>query len=264
MQCHRHSHRLFPASDSEPLSSLSRSTCSVVGNLALAPHFALLSRPRGRIACCLPYSTSLRCQPPQTRFDLTPAPCILDGKCSSECVARPSPGTANLEPAVTGARRKTPSGEHPARNAGGDLTELPTQQMRQDMFTPWRHDRGQQPWLPHPDFHPSPTATSRPNSSPSPANNLIDAELNLLQAWNAVHPPGCPSPNPPPVKQTSPSSGTQPANALASPPHRRSRHQRTRRRNRHRRPPLAIPTRTTASTPIQAPRAQSTASSPDE
>ena len=76
------------------------------------------------------------------------------------------------------------------------MTELPTEQMRQDMFTPWRHDRGQQPWLPHPDFHPLADRDIEAELIALTGNNLIDAELNLLEAWERCPPPWIPQPKP--------------------------------------------------------------------
>ena len=83
----------------------------------------------------------------------------------------------------------------------------PTTQMRADYFTPWAHDRGRQtafgeiPGADH-RWHPLADRDIEGELLALTGKTLIEAELDLLEAW-AHHPPPW-APKPPPQAATGP------------------------------------------------------------
>ena len=79
--------------------------------------------------------------------------------------------------------------------------DLPTPTMRQDFITPWARDRGRQTCfseLPNADerWHPLADRDIEAELIALTGKNLIEAELDLIEAWQA-HPPHWIANNPP-------------------------------------------------------------------
>ena len=73
--------------------------------------------------------------------------------------------------------------------------------MRSDFFTPWKHDRGRQLYLyeaPGADerWHPLADRDIEAELIALTGKDLIEAELDLIEAWER-HPPHWMAPNPP-------------------------------------------------------------------
>ena len=84
------------------------------------------------------------------------------------------------------------------------MTDLPTPTMRRDLFTPWAHDRGRQTCfseLPGADerWHPLHNRDIEAELIALTGKTLIEAELDLLEAWQN-HPPPWIATNAPPKR----------------------------------------------------------------
>ena len=81
------------------------------------------------------------------------------------------------------------------------MKDLPTETMRRDFFTPWAHDRGRQtcffevPGADH-RWHPLADRDIEAELITLTGKNLIEAELDLIEAWERRPPPWT-APRPP-------------------------------------------------------------------
>ena len=87
----------------------------------------------------------------------------------------------------------------------------PTDTMRRDYFTPWAHDRGRQTEFAElpgtdPRWHPLADRNIEAELIALTGKTLIEAELDLLEAWEQNPPPWIPQPEP--ATRTAAGSGT--------------------------------------------------------